>query len=241
MKKLEKLLKSHKNIVFLDFEGTQFSHEMIAIGAVSCTIGRDNKIKKMKKPFRIYVKARNKVGKYVTNLTGITDEKIAKEGVNFSRAIMELKKYVGKPFKKSSFLTFGNHDLKILGQSIAYSLDFPKEECSIIQKNYVDYALFLSEFVKDGNGNPLSLVHYCELFQVKLAEPAHDPAVDALNLANLYNAFLIQKTLVMDEYKKVLPKAHNMPQPVSDLVKSVLDGNKVDIVDFEKFIRDYLE
>ena len=49
MKKFDKLLKGHKNIVFLDFEGTQFSHEMIAIGAIATTIDRNGRIKKAKK------------------------------------------------------------------------------------------------------------------------------------------------------------------------------------------------
>ena len=106
MKKFDKLLKGHKNIVFLDFEGTQFSHEMIAVGAVSCVIDKNSRIKKMKKPFKILVKAKNKVGKYVTTLTGISDELLAKEGVSFAKAIDALKKYVGIPFKKSSFVTF---------------------------------------------------------------------------------------------------------------------------------------
>ena len=70
MKKFEKLLKGHKSLVFLDFEGTQFSHEMIAIGALHVVIDRHGYIKKAKKPFRAYVKAHNRVGKIVTDLTG---------------------------------------------------------------------------------------------------------------------------------------------------------------------------
>ena len=76
MKKFERLLKGHKSLVFLDFEGTQFSHEMIAIGAMHVSIDRNGYIKKHKKPFRIYVKAHNRVGKIVTDLTGITDFKV---------------------------------------------------------------------------------------------------------------------------------------------------------------------
>ena len=48
MKKFERLLKGHKSLVFLDFEGTQFSHEMIAIGAVHAVIDRHGYIKKSK-------------------------------------------------------------------------------------------------------------------------------------------------------------------------------------------------
>ena len=95
MKKFERLLKGHKSLVFLDFEGTQFSHEMIAIGAVHAVIDRHGYIKKSKKPFRIYVKAHNRVGKIVTDLTGITEDMLKQKGVTFFTAMSELRKYVG--------------------------------------------------------------------------------------------------------------------------------------------------
>ena len=40
--------------------------------------------------------------------------------------------------------TFGNHDMRILSQSISYNFDFPKEIVSQIQKNYFDYSVFIS-------------------------------------------------------------------------------------------------
>ena len=183
MKKFERLLKGHKSLVFLDFEGTQFSHEMIAIGATHVVIDRHGYIKKHKKPFRIYVKAHNRVGKIVTELTGITDEMLKKNGVSFFTAMSELKKYCGLAFRKSSFITFGNHDMKILSSSISYSFDFPKEIVQCIQQNYIDFSAFIGEFMRDDKGNPLSLIRYCDAFGVKQAGPAHDPAVDAENLA----------------------------------------------------------
>ena len=71
---------------------------------------------------------------------------------------------------------------------------------SQIQKNYLDFSYFISEFVRDKNGNPLSLVNYCKLFNVPEVGNAHDPEVDALNLAHLYEAFNENKQLVLDEY-----------------------------------------
>ena len=58
MEKLRKLLKGHKYICFLDFEGTQFSHEMIAFGAVFVTLDKNGFIAKEKKPIRKYVKCK---------------------------------------------------------------------------------------------------------------------------------------------------------------------------------------
>lgn len=242
MKKLIKLLKGHKYLVFMDFEGTQFSHEMIALGAVVCTIdSRNCKIKRMKKPFKVYVTAKNKIGKYVVELTGITEEQLRKEGISFSKALNEFKKYVGLGFKKATFITFGNHDLKILNQSIAYNLDFPKEITSQIQRNYLDYMAFISEFIRDEKGNPLSLVHYCDLFKVKEAGTAHDPSVDAVNLANLYDAFLKNPEIVLDEYKKHLGKHTNsLPAPVAAIVKKLSEGEDVTSKEFDDELRKYI-
>ena len=41
MEAFNKLIKNKKTLVFLDLEGTQFSHEIIAIGAVKCKINEE--------------------------------------------------------------------------------------------------------------------------------------------------------------------------------------------------------
>ena len=240
MKKFERLLKGHKSLVFLDFEGTQFSHEMIAIGATHVVIDRHGYIKKHKKPFRVYVKAHNRVGKIVTDLTGITDEMLKQKGVSFFTAMSELKKYCGLSFRKSSFITFGNHDMKSLSSSISYSFDFPKEIVQCIQQNYIDFSAFISEFMRDDKGNPLSLIKYCDAFGVKQAGPAHDPAVDAENLAWLYDATMRKSDILIDEYKKVLKSFNHFPAPVSNVIKKLANDESVTSEEFEKEIKDYI-
>lgn len=240
MKKLEKLLKGHKYICFMDFEGTQISHEMIALGATMCTLDKNGNIKKEKEPFKIYVKPKNKVGNIVTKLTGITDELLAKEAVSFNKAMLDFKKYCGMAFKKCSFLTFGNHDMKILGESVAHNLTYPKEVVSQIQKNYVDYQVIIAEFIRDENYNPLSLVHYCELFNVKEAGVAHDPSVDAVNLAHIYQAFLDNKDLVLEEYLKLLTRINNLPEPVKVAIKALANGNDFKAEEFKQTAKDYI-
>ena len=240
MKKFEKLLKGHKSLVFLDFEGTQFSHEMIAIGAMHVVIDRHGYIKKHKKPFKVYVKAHNRVGKIVTDLTGITDEMLKQKGVSFFTAMSELKKYVGLAFRKSSFITFGSHDMKILSSSISYSFDFPKETVQCIQQNYIDFSAFISEFMRDDKGNPLSLVKYCDAFSVKEAGPAHDPAVDAENLAWLYDATMRNSGLLVEEYKKVLKSFNHFPLPVCNVIKKLANNENVDAKEFEEEIKNYI-
>ena len=114
MNKLAKLIKKRKLIVFLDLEGTQLSHEMIAIGAIKCTINSKGRIKKYGKTFKQYVKAKNKVGKVVNKLTGISDELLKEKGINFNDLLHEFKKFVGIGWKNALFVTFGNHDYKII-------------------------------------------------------------------------------------------------------------------------------
>ena len=243
MKKLDKQLKGHKYICFMDFEGTQFSHEMIGLGAVMATINpKDGRIKRSKKPLHILVKAKNKIGKYVIDLTGITEEDLKTKGVSFATAMNQLKKYCGLYFKKCTFVTFGSHDMRILSQSIMYNLEYPKEITSQIQKNFLDFSAFISEFIKDQQGNPLSLIHYCELFNVPEAGTAHDPTIDSINLMNLYDAFLANKELVLEQYKLVLQKPNgHIPSPVAEATKKLASGQDVSAADFEAYIKKYLE
>ena len=240
MKILTKLLKNHNHVVFLDFEGTQYSHEMIAIGAVACSLQKDGHIKRQKSPFKIYVKPQNKIGSFVTKLTGITEDYIEQNGVSFTIAMNRLKKYVGLAFNKASFVTFGSHDITILNSSISHTLNYPKEICAQIHHNYVDYLAFLQNFMRDDNGNPLSLLHYCDAFNVKIEGTAHDPAADALNLAKLYDAFLDNKSIAIDGFKKVALKTLHLPQPIKNILEEVSDGKTVTPKEYDDQIEKYL-
>lgn len=241
MRKIQKYLKKRKHIVFFDFEGTQHSQEMIAIGAVLCTINKEGRIEKQRPPFKIYVKAKNNVGKFVVNLTGITDKLLVEKGVSFLEAMNRFKKYCGLYWKRSLFVSFGNHDIRILNQSIAYNLNAPKDLCHQIHANYFDFATFISNFIKDSNGCMLSLIHYCELFNVDIYKPEHDPEADALNLAALYDKFLSEKDIVTNEYKKVLYGMKKIPEPIHEIMKLLSEGKTVSPEDLDQIVREDIE
>lgn len=224
----------------MDFEGTQYSHEMIAIGAVLATLDRKGNIKRLKPSLKLYVKPKNKVGSYVTNLTNITDDLLKKKGVSFYKALSELRNYLGSAFKKCTFMTFGNHDMRILNQSISYNLDTPKDIVTQIHKNYADFAVLIGEFIRDENGNPYSLVNYCKLFDVKEAGDAHQPDVDAINLANLYQAFISRGDLVLNEYMKVLAMQHHLPLPIKVAVEKLANGEDFSAEEFKEVARKYI-
>ena len=242
MKRALKAFKGHKLLCFLDFEGTQFSHEMIAFGAVLCTIDRNGYIVKRKSSIKRLVRAKNAIGKYVENLTGITRLDCDRFGVTFSDAIKEIKKYCGLGFAhKVSFITFGNHDLRILNQSQSYNLDSPKELCQVIKSNYVDFQSIISEFVKDDKNNPLSLAHYLEKFGLDFDGEAHDPEYDAINLANLYDAFMKNKEIVLTEFKKNISRATYHPAPVDKVMKKLTKGETVTPEDLESYMKEYID
>jgi inhibitor of KinA sporulation pathway (predicted exonuclease) len=217
MKELKKAIRARRHLVFLDLEGTQFSHEMIAIGAVHVVLSKEGIIRKTFPGFKRFVLAKNHVGKVVVQLTGITDEMMKKEGVSFRVAMDELRKYVGRAYSKSLFITFGSHDLRIISQSVSYNLDANKEDAKFIKGNYLDLAAFISQYITK-----------------------HDPLDDARNLAKLYDAMFKNPNLLAIEYKKVLCKNKNLPSPLPKLINQLAKGESVTPEDFEEMIHDFV-
>lgn len=236
MKKIRQILKKRNHVVFFDLEGTSRSQEMIAIGAVLVTLKKDLTIKKMKHTFYRLVKAKNPIGRYVVNLTGITEDMLKEKGVSFLEAMKDFKKYLGVHYKDSLFVTFGNNDIRILNQSVSYNLDAPVEIIEQIKKNYWDFAGFMNAFVKDDRGQQLSLVNFCAKYEVQEAGKAHDPVVDSLNLANLYNAFILRKDLDTEEYTKTIYRGSHYPAPLVRLLQKLKEG-PVTYEDFEEEVR----
>ena len=241
MKRVLNHFKGHKHLCFLDFEGTQFSHEMIAYGAVLVTIDKNGYVVKQKAPIKRLVKAKNSIGKFVENLTGITRLDLDRFGVPFEEAMKDLKKYCGLSFKNCTFITFGNHDLRILNQSVSYNLNAPKELCNVIKGNYVDFQNIISEFIKDDKNNPLSLSHYLEVFHLVFDGNAHDPKFDAVNLARLYDAFMREDQIVLEEFQKNMKRMSFHPAPVDKAIKKLLNGESVTSEEFQEFVKDYIK
>lgn len=241
MKKLTRALKKRKLLVFLDLEGTQFSHEMIALGAVKCLIKADGRIKKTLKGYRTYVKNHHKIGHYVINLTGITQDKLDQEGISYKQCLEDFKKYVGHDFENALFVTFGSHDLRILNQSVLNNPDCDGKIVHQIIKNHLDFSMIISEFIRDNKNNSLSLHNYLELFTIKEEGVAHDPLYDALNLSKLYQAFLTKKDIVLEQYLLVLKNDNRLPDPIKKCIARLVTGENVTSEEFKEYARNYLK
>ena len=150
----------------------------------------------------------------------------------------QLKKYCGLYWKRCLFVSFGNHDIRILNQTIAYNLNAPKELCHQIHANYFDFATFISSFVKDQNNCMMSLVRYCDLYKIETHKPEHDPEADALNLAKLYDAFVGNKELLAEEYKKVLINTRKIPEPIIGILCLLSEGKTIQPSDFDELVKE---
>ena len=96
--------------------------------------------------------------------------------------------------------------------------------------------------MRDDNGNPLSLIHLCELFEVPEAGQAHDPEIDAINLANLYDAFLEKKDLVLEEYRKhIKTHSNNLPVPIHNIIVKLASGENVTSEEFNDELKKYID
>ena len=240
MKALDKHLNNVKTLCFLDLEGTQFSHEMIAMGALKVSIKKDGTIKKIHRGIYSLVKSKNRVGNVVTELTGITDAQLKKNGVSFRQVMDMLKKYMGRDYTKCKYVTFGSHDLRIIAQSLAHNLDAKKEDVQILIKHNFDLAEFASNYVKDENNNNYSLANFLKVFGLEFKGTQHNALSDAINLAYLYDALLKNKDIMKEEYMKVLGKMRHLPDPVHSVLEDLASGKTVTPQDFEKYVEESL-
>jgi len=241
MKALLKQIGKRRHLVFLDLEGTQFTHEMIALGAIKVDIGHSGNIRKMHDGIKIFVKPEGKIGNFVIGLTGITKEQLDKEGVSYKEALIKFKKYCGLTFSRSAFITFGSHDLRIIMQSLVHSPDADADTAKLICHNNIDLSATVSQFVKDANNNPLSLMNYLKVFKVTPEGVPHDPLWDAKNLALLYQAILVKDDVLFEEYLKVLKNMRHLPKPVLNAITKLVDGETVKPEEFKKEVKDFVK
>lgn len=240
MKKLRKLVRDVKQVIFIDLEGTQFSHEIIALGAVKVLLNKDGTFKKVYPGFKVYVLAHGNIGHVVTDLTGITSDLLAKEGYSFTEALAMFRKYVGANFTKSKFIAFGNHDMRIFRQSLLANPEANHSYIKTIGANYIDLSAVVNEYIKDDNNNTLSLTNLCKTFNIPLVEPSHDPLNDALMLAALYKELLIQDDLLVEHYQKTLAKM-NIPRPIKKLLTKLQKDGQVNLEDFNLYVKEEIK
>lgn len=240
MKDLRKQLSNHKFLVFIDLEGTQITHEIIEIGAYKTIIKDDLTIKKIFKPFKVYVKPKGSIGPVVTRITGIDSKLIREKGVTFRTAQQMFQKYLGRDYKKCLFVAYGDQDAKMFINSAEHNMDASMEEARFVAKHTFDFNAFMRRYITTEQGNTYSLTKALELFGINFSGQAHDAAADAYNLAMLYKAFLANKALVRAEYEKTLLRGHGLPEPIAKLMQKLCEKGEVNKAELDKFVDEAL-
>jgi DNA polymerase III epsilon subunit-like protein len=241
MEAFKKILKNRRTLVFMDFEGTQFSHEIIAIGLVKTTCDENGIINGPYQTYKRYVKSYGPIGKIVTRITSITPEIIKNEGVTLEQALDEIKIFLGDEYENTAFIAFGSNDVKMIIDSI--KLSKPSNDYVGLEmcKHSIDFLAFLSQFIKDDKGNNYSLVNYLKLYDKEPYGTSHDPLNDAIDLMNLYQVFMNEKEIRAREYINVIKKQKIFPSPIKKIINKLLNDEVVTPEDFKKEIAKYVE
>ncbi|MCI7068537.1 MAG: exonuclease domain-containing protein [Mollicutes bacterium] len=237
---MEIFLRETKNVdalVFMDLEATSFTSEMIEIGAYLAEINKDGSIKKVHAPFKRYVKAKHQVGFHVAQLTGITDEKLRNEGEDFPAVLSSFRKYVGKFWDSCRFVTFSEHDMVIMKNTMAQYRDLNPSYARNIYRHHLDLQRLLDRYIQDQNGNPYSLTNYLKVFGLEFDGKAHDAIYDALNLLDLYKVAREGKEIFIKEYKNVLCGAKTRPV-VKEIIHMLSEGKTVTPEMFDALLED---
>ncbi len=241
MKSLTKCLRGYKTVIFVDLEGTQFSHEVIEIGAYKAFLNEDLTVKKVGRPFRCFVKAKRPIGAFVEKMTGINEAKLKEEGCTFPLAQQAFRKYVGKDWFRSIFLTYGNQDAFMMQSSLEHNPEASAEDVRIFRSHNFDFGSFLSSYVRDEKGNALSLAHACERLQTSFDGKAHDALDDAKNLMSLYSAFIERKDIVKAHYLRILSQGKMMSPSLRKAAIRLAKGEDVSSEMFLSWVGEELE
>lgn len=232
MRIINKRLNDANKIIFLDFEATQLTQEIIAIGAVKAELDAKKNIKSFDKGIRLYIYTENSIGGLVENMTGISKELLNSKGMAFEKAIEKLGNYIGGDFNFTTFMTYGNYDMRMLHHTAELN------ECDnnpivrlILEKN-IDFANVLSQYVRSEKNEQLSLTNALKVYNVGPTGKHHDPRNDAIDLLKLYQAFITHKSITRNEYLKVCCKNPHLQEPIRQLVLKVANEGQATLDDF---------
>lgn len=240
MKELRRRFKNAKALVFLDLEGTQWSHEVIEIGAQLVVLGKDLEFVEIKKPLRLYTKPKNRIGPLVEKMTNISPATLNKLGLPFIEGIARFRSYIGKYWSSSIFVAFGEGDLFMLRRSAELNPTPSNHWLNFIASHYFDFQNFIHHYIQNENGNSLSLQKLLEIFEIEPIGKAHDGADDAINLRQLFQATIQKKNILVAEYQKTLLRGAKCPEPIRLLLKELASNETVSLAEFKTLIEESL-
>ncbi len=245
MKSLTDRIKGKKQLVFIDFEGTEKSHEIISIGAIKVSLDYKGTIKKKYPSFYTLVKAEETLTPFITRLTKIKQTDLDEQGVTLHQALKKLHQYIGSTtIKKTLILVFAPHDFRLLRLAMERVGD-PKDKALIVSwlKSMMDFQALLSHVVQDDHGNPLSLNNYLKIFNLQVNGQDHHAELDAIKLLKLYEAFVspLYDDTLKEQYLSILKRGKGVPRPIQKIVLNLIQGQTVTRDDLLLAVEEYLK
>ena len=165
----------------LDFEATQFSERIISIG---CAASNGAKFKTLVKP----TKKKDKVNKFITSLTGITNEMLA-EAPNADVAFNALFDFIlmNEDDEPSEFYCYGDCDKRFIERTIVGMTDtraimFAKG----LYQSLKDFSKNVKQFFETENSISLRKI-YMLIAHIDDFEQTHDALEDAIMLNEVIN------------------------------------------------------
>lgn len=165
----------------LDLEMDQPSNEIIQIGAVALDVKQANITDK----FNIYIKINKQLNPVITQLTGITDDILNTQGVEYPFALQEFWAWMRKSGCGKNLSSWGNDYWQIINDSKTLNIDMPKyPRClNIKEMASVLRCSFPSAKSRGGLSNTLAL------FNLEFKGTPHNALDDAWNTAKLLSLF----------------------------------------------------
>lgn len=189
---------------YVDFEATQFTERVIAIGCV-CENG---------KSFRSMVRLckGDKLTPFITQLTGITEEML-ENAPTVDEAFRNFFYFVAENCNGEApeYYCYGNTDVRFIKQTVKKMTDFlaitfATSMASLLQ----DYSVVVKNFFKTG---PLGLFRVYSFMLPEAPRQSHDPLEDAIMLQYIEKN-LREKCQPNDFLPQVAPEKVNRPDKV---------------------------
>ena len=197
---LSKKISDKRVLIFLDLEGTQFSHTPIEIGMVAYLKGDGLFLGEKLFTYQSYINTNGRIGKVVSDLTGITKELLLNKGKSKTIVLKEIINLL-RAYSKKKFIAYGEQDLKMLRHFITEE-SFTSDYVNHIAKNYFDFHLYLANLISKNKSISPSLSKLTELFDVPKSH-AHESLSDAQMLADVYQEFVKDESTTINKIKSM--------------------------------------
>lgn len=213
---------------FVDFEATQYTEEIIQIGCV-CENGNT---------FSTYVHPAkdHKVGKFVKELTHISDEMLA-DAPDADLAFANFYLWVSENsnYEPAEYYCYGDSDPRFLVKTAKYMKKFmPHMFAMSLANSLKDYSNEVKQFFMAG---PISLFRVFSLIEKDPAEQKHNALEDAIMLKEVVNRLhnecsqedkeKLAKTKAeakMKAKETEPPKEYKGKKPIPEVVKKWIQG-----------------